>query len=85
MGVLGKVASLAYQTLEPIGDLKLQIVERGKAETALRGLTDALETRVRIRTEELSWILERPRGVTPDKFCELNGSTHSASSYRLVS
>jgi transcriptional regulator with GAF, ATPase, and Fis domain len=36
-----------------IGDLTFQIAEREMAETALRELTNALETRVRVRTEEL--------------------------------
>ena len=53
MGVLGKVAALAYQTLSSLDDLKLQIAEREKAETALHVLNNELETRVRARTEEL--------------------------------
>jgi len=62
MSVLGQFASLAYQTLVSIDDLKFQIAEREKAESALRELTDALETRVRVRTEELEQeIAERKR------------------------
>ena len=53
MGALGKVASSAYQSLVSIDDLKFQIAEREKAETALHELTNVLETRVRVRTEEL--------------------------------
>jgi formate hydrogenlyase transcriptional activator len=53
MGVLGKVASSAYQTLASIDDLRFQVAEREKVETALHELTNALETRVRLRTEEL--------------------------------
>jgi transcriptional regulator with GAF, ATPase, and Fis domain len=53
MGDLGKVASSAYQALASIDALKVQIGERERAETALHELTHALETRVRVRTEEL--------------------------------
>ncbi len=62
MSFLGRFASLAYQTLVSIDDLKFQIAEREKAESALRELTHALETRVRVRTEELEQeIAERKR------------------------
>ncbi len=62
MSVLGQFASLAYQALVSIDDLKFQITERDKAETALHELTDTLETRVRVRTEELEQeIAERKR------------------------
>jgi PAS domain S-box-containing protein len=50
---LGRFASAAYQAVASIDDLKFQIAEREKAETALRELTDGLETQVRVRTEEL--------------------------------
>src|SRR5262249_10528065 len=50
---LGRFASAAYQALASIEDLKVQIAEREKAETALRELTNGLETQVRVRTEEL--------------------------------
>ena len=53
MGSLGKFASSAYQSMVSIDDLKFQIAERDKAETELRKLTDGLETKVRVRTEEL--------------------------------
>jgi len=53
MGALGQCASLAYQTLASVDDLKFQITEREKAETALRQLSNELETQVRGRTEEL--------------------------------
>ncbi len=53
MNVLGQFASLAYQTLASIEDLKLQMTAREKAETELRELTNGLEGQVRIRTEEL--------------------------------
>ncbi len=59
---LGRFASAAYQALTSIDALKFQIAEREKAETALRELTDTLETRVRVRTEELEReIAERKR------------------------
>jgi transcriptional regulator with GAF, ATPase, and Fis domain len=63
MSVLGQFASLAYQTLGTIDDLKSQISAREKAETRLRELTDGLETQVRARTEELSLIIETIPGL----------------------
>src|SRR5262245_12391911 len=53
MNVLGQFASLAYQTLASIDDLKLQMVARERAEAQLRKVTDDLETQVLVRTEEL--------------------------------
>jgi signal transduction histidine kinase len=53
MGALGQFASLAYQTLASIDDLRFQIGEREKAETAVRELANGLETQVRVRTQEL--------------------------------
>lgn len=53
MNVLGQFASLAYQTLATIDDLKLQMAARKKAETELHQLTRSLEAQVRCRTEEL--------------------------------
>jgi transcriptional regulator with GAF, ATPase, and Fis domain len=50
---LGTFASAAYQTVASLRELEFQVAERGKAATALRDLTDALETRIRARTEEL--------------------------------
>ncbi len=61
MGSLGKVASLAYQTLASIDDLKLQIAERDKAETELHKLTNVLEGQVVERTAELTAVNEALR------------------------
>jgi PAS domain S-box-containing protein len=47
MSTLGRFASLAYQTLECIEDLQLQIAAREKAERAARKLASGLEARVR--------------------------------------
>jgi PAS domain S-box-containing protein len=47
MSVLGQFASLAYQTLASINDLKFQIAEREKAETALHELASGLEAKIR--------------------------------------
>jgi PAS domain S-box-containing protein len=44
---LGRFASLAYQAVASIDDLKFQIAEREKAETALRELAKGLEAKVR--------------------------------------
>lgn len=70
MSVLGQFASLAYQTLATIDDLKSEVAAREKAETRLKELADGLETQVRARTEELSLIIETIPGLvwcaTPD-------------------
>jgi PAS domain S-box-containing protein len=63
MNTLGQFASVAYQTLATIDDLKLQINAREKAERSLRELTDGLEVQVRTRTEELSLIIEAIPGL----------------------
>jgi PAS domain S-box-containing protein len=47
MNTLGQFASLAYQTLESIEDLKLQIGAREKAEAEVRKLASGLEAKVR--------------------------------------
>jgi PAS domain S-box-containing protein len=47
MNTLGQFASLAYQTVESIEDLKLQIAAREQAETAVRALADGLEVKIR--------------------------------------
>ena len=47
MNTLGQFASLAYQTVESIEDLKLQIAAREQAETAVRELANGLEAKVR--------------------------------------
>jgi signal transduction histidine kinase len=50
---MGRFASAAYQTVESIENLKLQMAAREKAEDELRELTESLEAQVRVRTEEL--------------------------------
>jgi signal transduction histidine kinase/CheY-like chemotaxis protein/GAF domain-containing protein len=50
---LSKFASTAYQVLATIDELRFQIDERVKAETAVRELASGLETQVRVRTEQL--------------------------------
>ena len=47
MKTLGQFASLAYQTLESIEDLKLQIGAREKAEAEVRKLASGLEAKIR--------------------------------------
>jgi PAS domain S-box-containing protein len=44
---LGQFASVAYQTVESIEDLKLQIAARERAETAARALASGLEAKIR--------------------------------------
>src|SRR5499433_3169232 len=53
MSVLGQFASLAYQALTSIEDLKLQMAAREKAEAAVRELANGLGTQVRVRTQDL--------------------------------
>jgi len=47
MGTLGQFASLAYQTVASIEDLKSQVAAREKAEAALRELANGLEAKIR--------------------------------------
>src|SRR6516165_4030782 len=47
MNTLGQFASLAYQTVESIEDLKLQIAAREQAEKAVRALASGLEAKIR--------------------------------------
>ena len=50
---MSRFASAAYQAVESIEDLKLEIAAREKAEMELSELNDGLEAQVRARTEEL--------------------------------
>jgi signal transduction histidine kinase len=50
---MGRFASAAYQTVETIDELKLEIGARERAEAELRELTNSLEAQVQIRTREL--------------------------------
>jgi PAS domain S-box-containing protein len=50
---MGRFASAAFQAVEFIDDLKLEIAAREKAEAELNELNDDLEAQVRVRTEEL--------------------------------
>jgi signal transduction histidine kinase len=50
---LSKFASTAYQVLATIDELRFQIDERVRAETAVRELASGLEAQVRVRTEQL--------------------------------
>ena len=50
---MGRFASAAYQAVEAIDELKLEISARERAEAELRQLTNSLEVQVRVRTEEL--------------------------------
>ena len=47
MNTLGQFASLAYQTVESIEDLKSQIAARERAEAAVRAMASGLEAKVR--------------------------------------
>ena len=48
-----RFASAAYQVVESIQSLKLEVTARENAETAVRELANELETQVRVRTQEL--------------------------------
>ncbi len=48
---MGRFASAAYQTVESIENLKLQIAAREEAEIALRELANGLEAKVRSRVQ----------------------------------
>ncbi|HEY4922542.1 MAG TPA: ATP-binding protein [Xanthobacteraceae bacterium] len=50
---MGRFASAAYQTVESIEDLKVEIAAREKAESELRELAGSLEAQVTARTEDL--------------------------------
>jgi signal transduction histidine kinase len=50
---MGRFASAAYQVVEAIEDLSVEVTARTKAESELRDLTDDLERQVRFRTGEL--------------------------------
>ena len=47
MSTLGQFVSVAYQTVESIQDLKLQITARERAEAAVRELANGLEVKIR--------------------------------------
>ncbi len=84
---LGRFASAAYQALASIDDLKLQIAEREKAETALRELSDGLETQVRVRTEELEQrnkqLAEARTRLAEEKLYLERSETYLAEAQRL--
>src|SRR5215813_1544509 len=70
MNTLGQFASLAYQTVESIEDLKLQIASREQAETAVRALASGLEAKIRRLVDSniigrLNW-----RELTPPEWQE---------------
>jgi C4-dicarboxylate-specific signal transduction histidine kinase len=50
---MGRFASAAYQTVETVDELVSEIHSRQKVEAELRKLTDNLEAKVRLRTQEL--------------------------------
>lgn len=70
---MGRFASAAYQTVESIENLKLEIAAREKVEMELRELTDGLEAQVQVRTEELrrseAFLAEAQRLSSTGSFC----------------
>jgi signal transduction histidine kinase len=51
---MSRFASVAYQSVQSIADLKLEVAARKQAESELRALTDILEAQVEARTEDLN-------------------------------
>lgn len=50
---LGRFASAAYQAVQSIENLTLEVTARKQAESTVRELANGLETQVRVRTQEL--------------------------------
>jgi signal transduction histidine kinase len=50
---MGRFASAAYQAVQSIDALRLEVAAREKAESEVRELANALESQVRVRTREL--------------------------------
>jgi PAS domain S-box-containing protein len=76
MNTLGQFASLAYQTVQSIEDLRVQIAARQKAEAELRGLASGLEAKVRRLVEAnvigiVIWNLEGAITEANDAFLKM--------------
>jgi transcriptional regulator with GAF, ATPase, and Fis domain len=69
MSTLGQFASLAYQTVESIDDLKLQIAAREKAETALRRCPMAWLTVLPVKNKSLFCIESDREGWEHESPC----------------
>src|SRR6516165_7201152 len=87
---LGRFASAAYQAVESINSLRLQISAREEAELHLRELADSLEAQVRARTEQLrlseAFLAEAQRLSHTGSFSwrvETNHITWSKELYRI--
>ncbi len=84
MTSLGKFATSAYQARVSIDDLTFQIAEREKAETAVRELTNGLETQVRARTEELERRNEEVRRLRDQLYKENIALRESEDRFRRM-
>ena len=73
---IGRFASAAYQTVESIESLKLQMAAREKAEDELRVLTESLEAQVRARTEQLQAISQRVVEIQETERRNLSAELH---------
>jgi C4-dicarboxylate-specific signal transduction histidine kinase len=87
---MGHFASAAYQAVESIKSLRLQITAREEAELHLRELADSLEAQVRARTEQLrlseAFLAEAQRLSHTGSFSwrvETNDITWSKELYRI--
>ena len=87
MNALGQFASVAYQTLASIDELKLQIAARESAEARLRAVTDGLEAQVHIRTRELGLrneeLLEARALLSEEELYLERSQTYLAESQKL--
>jgi signal transduction histidine kinase len=84
---MGRFASAAYQTVESIESLKLEIAAREKARAELRQLAESLEAQVRARTGELEQrnkqLAEARARVAEEKLFLERSEAHMAEAQRL--
>ena len=85
---MSRFASVAYQSVQSIENLKLEIAAREKAETELRELTDGLEAQVRVRTGELEQrnrqLAETKARLAEEKLCLERSEALLAGEKRLL-
>jgi signal transduction histidine kinase len=84
---MGRFASAAYQVVESIEDLSVEVTARAKAESELRDLTDDLERQVRFRTEELEHrnrqLADAKAQLAEEKLSLERGEAYMAEAQRL--
>jgi len=84
---MGRFASAAYQAVESIESLKLEIAAREKAEMELREFAESLEAQVRTRTEEVEQrnkqLAEARARLAEEKLFVERSEAHMAEAQRL--